>query len=543
MLSIMPKELEYRKTLALNGASTPSVGHRYSPVRLAVEALFRQRWAFLWVVVTIVGMAAAVTLIQKRKFKSEMMFLVLASRSNAVISADRSAVAPPAQDVTEQQINSEMQLMRSEDVIGAVVDPHWTNKNKTPAQINEHESKIAAFAKHLTLESAQKTNLITVTYRAGSPESAASALEQLSAAYLAKRKLLTRPQGTSEFYAAEMKRYKQAWENANQEMVKFQTANQLVSVPDEEEAITQQILTTENDLRAAQTNYSEVQQRVAESTRLVGEIPQRQPTQQRLSPNQGAIEQLQSMLIQLQNKRTELLNRYQPTDRLVTEIDKQIATTSNALNGMAQHRQSEETTDVSPAWQQLRTGQVQAFVEKQAIQSRIQSLQADLVKLHKQLDQIQPLFLKFNALQEQVEQARTNYETFSQKSDQSNIEDAMDEHKLVNIAVAENPTLNYTQTAPRPLLYMTLGTLTALFLGGSAVYFAESFRTIIATPYELALATQHAVLATIPFDEGMAKWNAGRLGAPIIAGEQAAMARGSGGLVPAMQNLQDAQEV
>ena len=79
--------------------------------------------------------------LKKPQFQSEMMFLVQASRTHAVISADRSAAVAPAQDVTEQQINSEMQLLESEDVIGAVVDPQWTRVNKTPAQVQEHESK------------------------------------------------------------------------------------------------------------------------------------------------------------------------------------------------------------------------------------------------------------------------------------------------------------------------------------------------------------------------------------------------------------------
>ena len=49
----------------------------------------------------------------------------------------------------------------------------------------------------------------------------------------------------------------------------------------------------------------------------------------------------------------------------------------------------------------------------------------------------------------------------------------MDEKKLVNISIAEYPTLNYSQVAPRPLLYMALGTMTAIFLACSAVYFGS----------------------------------------------------------------------
>jgi uncharacterized protein involved in exopolysaccharide biosynthesis len=435
-----------------------------------------------------------------------------------------------------------MQLLQSEDVIGAVVDPQWTAEQKSADQIREHEAKIAAFAKRLKLESAHKANVIIATFRAGTPADAASALEQLSSAYLAKRKLISRPPGTSEFFAEETKRYKDVWDRANADLVKFQQANGLVSVPDQEEALTQQILTTENDLRAAQANSAETDQRVQEATRLVSQVPQRQATQQRLTPNQGAVEQLQAMLVTLQNRRTELLNRYQPTDRLVQEVDKQIGTTATALRRMNEGRLSEDTTDVNPAWQQLRTGQVQAIVEKKAIQSRIKSLQSDLANLHRQLDHIQPMFLRYNELQEQVEQARNNYETFSHKRDQSNIEDAMDERKLVNIAVAEYPTLNYSQIAPRPLLYMALGFITALFLAGSAVYFAESVRSTIANVRELAVASRYSVLAVLPFDSGMSRLNADVRGAPIISASERSLAQAGGTLIPAMQNMQDAPE-
>ena len=120
-------------------------------------------------------------------------------------------------------------------------------------------------------------------------------------------------------------------------------------------------------------------------------------------------------------------------------------------------RDKDETTDVNPAWQEVRTGEVQAIVEKRANQSRIASLQGDLAKLHAKLSHVQPLSVKFNELQERVDQARNNFEIFSQKRDQSNIEDAMDERKLVNVAVVESPTMNFRQVAPRPLLYMVPG--------------------------------------------------------------------------------------
>ena len=492
----------------------PAWEPHHSPVRLAVESIFRQRWLFGICLVLIIAAATAATVLKKTEYKSEMEFLVEAARSNSVISADRSS-SVPVQDVTEEQINSEIELMQSQNVIGAVVDPQWSetsSASRTKEQTEAHEAKISAFLKHLTVESGHKSNVVSVTYLAESPREAADSLAKLSAAYLAARKNITRPPGTSEFFAEETKRYKDAWDRANTALVAFQKANGLVSVPDLEEGLSQQIQATENQLRVAQAELAEEDQRQSSSGTLAAQIAKRQDTQQRLTPNQGAIEQVESRLVELKNHRTELLTRFQPSDRLVQEIDAEIADTTAALDNFKNGRDQESTSDVNPAWQQVRNGEVEAIVSKRATQGKISALNQNLAQLHQQLEGIQPLALQYNQLQEEVDQSRNNYEIFSEKRDESNIEDAMDEHKLVNIAVAEDPTLNFQQVAPRPLLYMVLGLLTAMFFAGSAVYLAEMFRSTIATPRELDMISRYPVLATVPRDRGPSS-----LGTPTAA--------------------------
>jgi hypothetical protein len=165
-----------------------------------------------------------------------------------------------------------------------------------------------------------------------------------------------------------------------------------------------------------------------------------------------------------------------------------------------------------------------------------------LNKLHEQLSRIQPLALEYNQLQEQVDQSRNNYEVFSQKRDESNIEDAMDERKLVNIAIAEAPTMNFRQVAPRPLLYMALGILTAMFFAGSAVYVAESFRSTIATPRELDMLSRYPVLATLPFDAGRARLKSARLTGAIVRGSEIPVFGGRAGLIAILQRLAAAMQ-
>jgi uncharacterized protein involved in exopolysaccharide biosynthesis len=159
----------------------------------------------------------------------------------------------------------------------------------------------------------------------------------------------------------------------------------------------------------------------------------------------------------------------------------------------------EDTTDVNPAWQRVKNSVVEGKIGRQALTGRGNSLRQSIAELRARLAALQSLDVRFNALQEQADQTRSNFELFSQKSDQAQIEDAMDERKLTNIAVAESPTSAFRPVSPKPLLNAMLGVVTALFLAAVAVYFAESLRTTIASARELEMTSRYPVLATVSY--------------------------------------------
>jgi len=97
-----------------------------------------------------------------------------------------------------------------------------------------------------------------------------------------------------------------------------------------------------------------------------------------------------------------------------------------------------------------------------------------------------------------ADELKANYQLYVEKRDQAQMEDAMDEQNLTNVAVAEQPTVSYVQERPRVLVNMFLGAVTALFLGFCAVYFADTNRETIATPRELDQVSRYPVLATLP---------------------------------------------
>ena len=483
--------------------TAPSELMKGSPVRALADGFFRQSRIFTAVFVLVLLPVVVSTLIAKKQYRSEMKFLLENNRSNAVITADRSA-SPAVTEITEQQINSELDILGSEDVIGAVADPAWAalppDAKRSPEALKFHEQHLGDFRKRLKIDPSRKSNVITVSLIASSPAAATTTLERFSTAYLAHRKLLSRPSGTSSFFADEAHRYQDAWEQANHQLVEFQQMNHLVSVPQTEETLSKAISSYEDDQRSNDASLSELDGRLSASGHAAGTVPERQKTQQHVNFSQGSADQMRTLLLQLENRRTELLTRYTEKERLVQEVERQIADTKASLNAALTLKGSEDVTDINPAWQEVQSSLVEGKIERHALRAKSSALKHSVSSLRKELSRLQSLDVPFNALEEKADQARSNFELFSEKRDQAQIEDAMDERKLVNIAVAETPTSAFKPASPKPLLNVALGLLTAFFLAGGAVYLAESSRTTIASARELESFSRYPVLATAPHD-------------------------------------------
>jgi uncharacterized protein involved in exopolysaccharide biosynthesis len=471
-------------------------------LRTAVEALFRQKRFFLRVTAAVMFMAIVISVIMPRQFVSEMKFLVQNTRSNVVVTPERTNPQNVVSDVTETQVNSELEMMRSHDVLDPVADPGWEKipiSQRDPESIRQHEGLLAAFDKKLETEPVRKTNVINVTYRAHSPEEARDSLQHLSQVYLEHHRKMQRPSGASAFFASEAERYRKAWDEASHQLVDFQQQHQLSSLAQRETDLEGKITKAQDDLLTSDAGLKELDARLSESTRRLQNMSGRQTTQNRAGVNLQSVQQLTALVIDLENKRTALLTNYKPEDRMVRELDKQIAATRAALNDSASTKPIEVTTDVDPAWQQVRTEYAQGNITRRAAAARRVAVAAQLDTLKQNLAEMQNLNVQFNNLETQVKERQQNYELYAEKRDQSQISDAMDDRGLMNVVVAEQPTLSYIPVRPKPILNAALGLVTALFLGLCTVYLAEAGRNTVATPRELEAASRYPVLATLSY--------------------------------------------
>src|ERR1700691_1513034 len=124
-------------------------------MRNIVEAAFRHRRLWMLVALSVLVMTLAYTLLRPKEYESEMDILVQNTRGDEQIPPSRVNGMITINGVTEEQINSEIQLLQSRGLANVVVDPKWNSSSNTslPAdQLKAHEKAVDNFEKHLTIE-------------------------------------------------------------------------------------------------------------------------------------------------------------------------------------------------------------------------------------------------------------------------------------------------------------------------------------------------------------------------------------------------------
>jgi uncharacterized protein involved in exopolysaccharide biosynthesis len=363
-------------------------------------------------------------------------------------------------------------------------------------------------------------DVIHVTYIASDPKTATETLGKLLTAFLAKQRELAQPPGTSKFFADEAARYKQELDQAQAQLAQYQQQNQIVSLADTEQERDREINEAETDLRSTDAQISELTDRINMQTHQLKTVPTRQQTQERVIPNEYSIEQLNTMLAVLQNQRTSLLTKFTPQDRMVQEVDQKIADTKAALVN-AQHMTAQETSsDVNPVWQTVTGSIIQSDADRQALRAKHNALEQQISQLRGNLSNVEGSTVAFTTLRQKVTDLESNYQLYTQKRDEALMADAMNEDRLLNVAIQQNPTYSVIPFRPRPVVDIVLGGFTAVFLASFMVFFAEMGRDTFANAGELERVSRYPVLATVPMEglRGMERSNSLSEFAPVFIG-------------------------
>ena len=374
-------------------------------------ALARRQWLIILAVFLVVVIGVAVAAERwPWKYESHAKFLVRNARQELLVTPNNSSAGVLREDVSEETINSEIELIRSRDILERVVrESNLVRADVDPDPAVATERAVAALQSALTVAPIRKTNLILASYRSRDPQLAAAVLRRLSDYYLSLHVTMHSSPGTFVLFTEQAERWRQQLLEAENAITSLAATRNLVAPEEQRRGALQSGREIEEELVALEAQILEQTTREGGAQRALNRTDQRITTQRRRVPNQALVERAHTMLAELRNKRTELLTKFRADDRLVEQVDQQIANTEAVLRDATALTATEESTDVNPTWLSLQSERLNASLALAGLRSRADRLRTQVAALKSRAVELAEATPQFETLLRQAQEARDQY--------------------------------------------------------------------------------------------------------------------------------------
>jgi uncharacterized protein involved in exopolysaccharide biosynthesis len=422
-------------------------------------------------------------------YRAHMDMLVKGERFDPVVTAEPTTQLPiNSSEVTLEEINSEVELLTSRDVLEKVVYATGLNNQHsildsiglTQPEDERVEKAIRRLAKGIKAENKPNTNLIEVTYSSSSPQQTYNVLRVLGGFYLDKHADVSRRPGSYEFFANETQNYHDALESAEANLKEFSQKAGLAAPQEEQSSLAEQVAQAIGQYHIAQEAVLADQKRIISDQEHMDALPQRSPTARTSAAADKLLDDLHTQLLAEQAKRAQLAVKYDPQYPLVREADQEIAETNAAIAGAESTHYVTETTDRDPDYELLREDLAKTQADLASQQATVAASGKAIQAMQDQMVQLDQKAVTQQDLEREVKADEDNYLLYLSKREQERTSSALDQSKIGNVALAIPPVIPalplYSDKAV-VLVSILAAMLLALIMVYGAEYYDNSFQT------------------------------------------------------------------
>lgn len=438
-------------------------------------------------------------------YQSEMKILARRRRVDPVVTSTPTQPEFTREPVTEEELNSEAALLRDYDILSTVARQEqlrpskwwWLADIRNHSRSAELEYAIRRLDSNLTIEPVKKSTLIVVHYRSSTPARASQVLQALGAAYMQRHEQVQRPSGEFQFFDEQTKLARQELESAETRLLAFGKSEGVVSASLERDLALQKLSDAASSELKTRVSLAETAQKIKSLESKLTILPARTTTQIRNTDNPQLLEKLKSTLLALELKRTELITKFQPSYRLVQEVDQQIKEAKMAIAAEDQLPIRDETTAPEPNHEWAKSELVKSEVEFSALAARSKAIGTMLASYREQAQELGAQTIQQNELLKNFNEVESRYLLYEKKREEARISDALDRGGILNVTLAEPPTVP-TLPVRSELAYAFLGLAIASTCSTGLVFTADYLSPLLRTPDEVLSSLHVPVLASLP---------------------------------------------
>jgi uncharacterized protein involved in exopolysaccharide biosynthesis len=445
-------------------------------------------------------LAMAIAVIRPREYESEAKVLVKHERADPLVTAGAQQLELPERTVSAEEINSEIELIRGDDLLRRVVLACGLAEPSTDLRKSERNIALAVARLRSRLKSAvvRKTNVLLISYRSRSPEQSAAVLKAILGSYLDKHIAAHSVSNELEFFDQQVDHYRQELAKAEQDLARFSQKDGTVSPAMQRDAVLQRQNEFNASLQQTYSAIAETQERIRTLKKEADSTPARVTTQLRNADNPQLLQDLKATLLRLELKRTDLLSKFQPNYPPVEEVEQEIENTKAALSSSESSPLRDKTTDVNPIRQWIDSELKKAEAELASLQSRAYKTTGIVQAYDRQARSLDEQQLRHEELQRNAKSAEDNYLLYVRKREDARITSAMDQRRILNLTVIEpviRPALPITTSRSYFVLF---GIIVAAASTAGLLLILQHIDDTFRTPRQLEETLQIPVLATVP---------------------------------------------
>jgi uncharacterized protein involved in exopolysaccharide biosynthesis len=479
------------------------------------RALQVRRLTIFLIVALIVTAGMAVTFLLPPAYQSTMKILVTRDRIDPQVTAADKGPESQYPELTDEDFNSELEILQSRSVLEGVArqlgldkpEPGgWLSKqlsrlpgayrsfHKQPAP-DPLERAVITLSERLEAVAIKKSRIIKVSYRDKDPQRAAQILSELYRQYADHHLRLHQASKAGQVFRERSEEFGKKLQAATETLKQFHAANGITDSNAQREMILKQYYEVRGQLDSTRTQIVETREKIATTKAQLNSQPERIESEAR-TRYVGARDRLKDEILSLEMQRTQLLQKYQPSHRLVTEVEQKLRQARELQAREENAPPQERTVVLNDLRRKLEAEFLAAQAGLNSLVEREKSLAALAADYRVQITSFDAKSLEREGLERNRQLSQEAYLLYYKKAQEADIVNALDQQRVVNISLAEAATINRKPVSPKPLINFAVLLVLGLISAVAMAVFTERRKLFAKTNDELPASSPAALAAT-----------------------------------------------
>jgi uncharacterized protein involved in exopolysaccharide biosynthesis len=497
-----------------------SAGGMETLAREMIAVLWARKWLALAIFLSVTGAGLMVTLLIAPTYESSMKILVSRERADQRVSPGEARNDNPQGDISDEEFNSEIEIIQSRQVLEAVVRElnleraaiDAAPKGMLPdlkarfasfyrslhnqAEPTMLERTIRSLSENLEVVSVKKSRIIKVTFRDSDPERAAKLLTALYRKYSDHHLKLRQSSQAALVFRQQTEAFRDKLDDATTALKKFDARNGVASVASQKELLIQQYYQTQSQANSTRTEISETEQRIAALKMQMATQPERIETGTTTKYVQ-ALDRMKDELLQLELQRTQLLQKYKSDHRLIRDVEQRIAQAREVIAREEQTPPQEKSVALNDVHRRLMNDLLSAQANLMALREREKSLTALASQYQARLIEFDQKSYEKTELERAKAVNEEAYLLYHKKTQEAEIANALTLEKVANITLADAASPNYKPISPKPVLNLIVFAVVGFFAAIAGAITVEKVNPTVRSEDSVRRSVGLDVLASI----------------------------------------------